>query len=61
MHVITECTLIDLTPAASIFSQEASSISSFLFTNNSPLIGFLISSAADLPRTLSDKLTKLFP
>ena len=34
---------------------------SLFFIKTSPLIGLLTSSAADLPSTLSDKLTIIFP
>ena len=52
---------MNLTPAASILSQPASSIIvSFLITT-SPVIGFLTSNAVTLPKALSDKLTTTFP
>ena len=60
-QVITEYTLTDLTPAASIFSQSISSINLSFFIIISPVTGFLIFSAITLPKTLSDKLTKIFP
>ena len=60
-HVTTEKTLIDFTPAESIFSQASSSIISFLLIKISPLSGFLISSAEILPNARSDKLTKILP
>jgi len=53
--------LTDFTPAASIFSQSNSSISLFFLIITSPVTGFFISSAITLPKTLSDKLTKIFP
>jgi len=61
MHVITECTLIDFTPAVSISSHIFSSIIFFFDKITSPVIGCFISSAAVLPSTLSDKLTIMFP
>ena len=60
-QVITEYTLTDFTPAASIFSQSISSINLSFFIIISPVTGFLIFSAITLPKTLSDKLTKIFP
>ena len=53
--------MTDLTPAASIFSQSNSSISLFFLIITSPVTGFLMSSAITLPRTLSDRLTKMLP
>ena len=53
--------MTDLTPAASIFSQSFSSINFSFLIIISPVTGFLIFSAMTLPKTLSDKLTKIFP
>ena len=53
--------MTDLTPAASIFSQSNSSINLSFFIITSPVTGFLIFSAITLPKTLSERLTKIFP
>ena len=50
-----------MTPAVSKCSHNSSSISSLFLIKTSPVIGCLISSAADLPRTRSDKLTIILP
>ena len=52
---------MDLTPAASINSQSSSSISFFFLTISSPVIGCFISWEGNLPKILSDKLTKTLP
>ena len=52
---------MNLTPAASILSQTASSIIIFFLITTSPVIGFFTSNAVTLPKALSDKLTTTFP